>query len=113
MVIKCPIGDFGSGIGSFGIGNWGFKSPITNPKNTDPQFKITNWQFYHRLVTFTFSSLLRKFINDDKGDKTNDNCDDQPEESKPDHPGAAGQCSWGVTGSVLCVAGGKLVVYSV
>ena len=32
--------------------------PIPHPKNTNPQFKITNWKFYHQLVIFTFSSLL-------------------------------------------------------
>ena len=45
MVIKLPIGDFEMGIGVFRIKDWGFKSPIPNPKNTNPHFKITNWSF--------------------------------------------------------------------
>ena len=45
-------------IGVFRIRDWGFKFPIPSPKNTNPQFKITNWQFYHHLGLFTFISLL-------------------------------------------------------
>ena len=47
----------------FWIGNLMFlgfgKSPIPNPKNTIPQFKITNWKVSHQLVISTFSSLIR------------------------------------------------------
>ena len=46
------------GIGVFRIGYWVFKSPIPNPKHANLQIKITNWQFYHHLVNFTFSSLF-------------------------------------------------------
>ena len=58
LVIKLPIGDFELGIGVFRIGDRGFKSTIPNPQNTNTQIKIINWQFYHHLVIFTFSSLL-------------------------------------------------------
>ena len=34
------------------------KSPIPSPKNTNPQFKITNWSLYHQSVISTFSSLI-------------------------------------------------------
>ena len=50
-MIKCLIGDFELGIGVI-------KSPIPNPKNTKPQFKITKWVLYDQLVISTFSSLL-------------------------------------------------------
>ena len=43
MVIKLPIGDFEVDISVFRIRNWGLKFPIPYPKNTNPQFKITNW----------------------------------------------------------------------
>ena len=46
-VIKLPTGDLELGIGVFRIRDWRFKSQIPNPKNTNPQFKITNWKFYH------------------------------------------------------------------
>ena len=39
MVIKLPIGVFELEIGVFGIVHWGFKYPIPNPKNTNPQMK--------------------------------------------------------------------------
>ena len=55
---KLPIRDFELGIGVFRIKDSGFKSPIRTLKNANPQFKITNWQFYHHLVIFTFSFLL-------------------------------------------------------
>ena len=58
VVIKLPIGDFELGLGVFRIGDWGLKSQIPNPKNTNSQFKMTNWQFYHYSVIFTFSSLI-------------------------------------------------------
>ena len=38
-----PIGDFELENGVFRITDWGFKSAIPNPKNTNPQFKNTNW----------------------------------------------------------------------
>ena len=57
-MIKGPIGSFEFGIGVFRIWNWGFKSPIPNPKNANPQLNITNCQLYHHLVIFTFSSLI-------------------------------------------------------
>ena len=50
MVIKWSIGDFELGIGVFRIRDWGFISPNPNPKNTNPQFKITSWLFYHQLL---------------------------------------------------------------
>ena len=46
---KWPIGDFELGIDLFMIVDWGFKSPIPNPKNNNLQFKITYRQFYHHL----------------------------------------------------------------
>ena len=52
------MSDFEVRFGVFRIGDWGFKSPIFNPKNTNPKFKITNWQFYHQSMIFTFSSLI-------------------------------------------------------
>ena len=58
MVIKLPIADFELGIGVFRIGDQGFKSPIPNPKNPIPRFKITNWSFYHPLVIYTLSSRI-------------------------------------------------------
>ena len=42
MVIILPIGDFELEIGLFRIKDWGFKSPIPNPKNTNFQFIISN-----------------------------------------------------------------------
>ena len=45
-------------IGVLRIWDWGFISPIPNPKNTNPQLYIINWHFYHHLVIFTFSSLF-------------------------------------------------------
>ena len=38
-----------------------FEFPIPHPKNTNNQFKITNWLLYHQLVTSTFSSLLFRY----------------------------------------------------
>ena len=35
-----------------------FKSQIPNPKNTNHQFKITNWSLYNQVVISTFSSLI-------------------------------------------------------
>ena len=55
MMIKLQIDYFELEIGVFKIRNWRFKSPIPNQKNTNPQFNITNWQFYHHLVNSTFS----------------------------------------------------------
>ena len=34
------------------------KLPIPYLKNTNPQFKITDWLFYHHLVISTFISLI-------------------------------------------------------
>ena len=31
---------------------------FANPENTNSEFKIINWVFYHQLVISTFSSLL-------------------------------------------------------
>ena len=59
LEIKLSIGDFEFGIGGFWIRDQGFKSPIPNTKNTNPQIKITNWQLYHHLMIFTFSSLMQ------------------------------------------------------
>ena len=39
------------------------KSPIPNPKNTNPQFKITNWSLHHQLVISPFSSLFSFFLS--------------------------------------------------
>ena len=36
------------------------KSPIPNPKNTNPYFKINHWSFYYQLVISTFCSLMEK-----------------------------------------------------
>ena len=58
MVIKLQFADFELGIGVFKIRYWGFKSPIPKPKNTNPQFKITNLSIYHQLVISIFSSLM-------------------------------------------------------
>ena len=38
-MIKLPIGDFELGTGFFGIKEWGFKSPIPNPKTQIPNSK--------------------------------------------------------------------------
>ena len=54
------------------IQRWDYSSPVqsspvtpgpsrSNPKNTNSQFKITNWPFYHQLVISTFSSLVKIF----------------------------------------------------
>ena len=43
MVIKLPFVDFYLGIDVFRIRDLEFKSPIPNPKNTNPQLEITNW----------------------------------------------------------------------
>ena len=58
LAIKLPVVDFELRIIVFMIRDWGFKSPIPFPKNTYPQFKITNWSFYHQLVISTISSLV-------------------------------------------------------
>ena len=58
MVIKMPIDDFELGIGVFRIRDWRTESPFPKPKHTNPQFKITNWSFYHHLVISNFSSLM-------------------------------------------------------
>ena len=50
MVIKLPIGNFELGMDVLRIGD--LKSPIPNPKNTNPHFKITYWQFYHHSVLY-------------------------------------------------------------
>ena len=42
MAIKLPVGDFEFGTGVFRIGDWGFKTPIPNPKTPIP---IQNHQF--------------------------------------------------------------------
>ena len=56
MVIKLALLKFG--IGVLRIMDWGFRSPIPNLKNTNPQIKIPNWYLYHKLVISTFNSLL-------------------------------------------------------
>ena len=50
MVIKLHIDGFELWVGVLRIRDWGFKSPIPNPTNTNPQFKITSWSFYHQLL---------------------------------------------------------------
>ena len=55
MVIQWPLGDFLCGIGVFRIRDWGFKSQIPNPKNTNTQFKITKW-----LILLLFLHCLQK-----------------------------------------------------
>ena len=42
------------GLVFLGLGNGDFP----NLKNTNSQFKITNWSFYHQLVISTFSSHM-------------------------------------------------------
>ena len=44
MVIKLLIDEFELGICFFRFRDWWFQFPILNPKNTNPQFKITNCQ---------------------------------------------------------------------
>ena len=50
MMLKFPIDGFELGISVFSIGDWGFKSLIPMPTNTNPQFKIicSSWS---RLIT--------------------------------------------------------------
>ena len=53
MMIKFLIDGFELGISVFRIRDWGFKSLIPIPKNTNPQFKIicSSWS---RLITLRF-----------------------------------------------------------
>ena len=71
MVIKLPISVFELEIGVFRIRDWGFKSPIPNPKNTNPQLKNTNRSFNHKLVISTNHISLRKLGIDQKGSDKN------------------------------------------
>ena len=45
MVIELSIGVFELEIGVFRIVDWGFRYPIPNPKNTNPQFKTPSGHF--------------------------------------------------------------------
>ena len=47
MILNWGLVFLGLGIGDF-----------SNPRNTNSQFIITNWSFYHQLVISTFSSLI-------------------------------------------------------
>ena len=52
MGMKLVIDDFVKGIGVFRIRDWGFKSPIPNPKNTNAPIQI------HQLVILSPISTL-------------------------------------------------------
>ena len=66
LLIKLPIGDFELGIGVFQNYQFVILSPISDLINTNPQFKMTNWSFYHQLLIYTFSSWIKAFTVDFK-----------------------------------------------